>query len=307
MRGHVSAESLARYAEGLVRRGQAAQIRAHLAGCPQCAAEQARLTEVTALLQEIPAPSLPPAVAARLDAALTAESAHRAAQPAAAAQGNGVPQTGAAQPADGDQGRDRRPANRRRWRWLQAPVMVRGLAAAAAVVVLGGVGYGISQAVSSTSSSPSGSTTSSGSAREAKPGSGLAKPGAGTGHPQNAPAGSSSAASTVTRSGTKYQPGTLGQQAAAVLAEPPSTVRGKSPVSAGPLARGGHSEAALQVCAQAVAQGRAVKLVDQAFYQGRPALIIVVQGHPPTVYVTSLGCTLAHRDIRAQAPLAATR
>src|ERR1700759_2361893 len=168
MTGHVSAQSLARYAEGLLRRGQAGRIRAHLAGCPQCAAEQARLTEISTMLRDVPAAPLPPVVAARLDAALIAESARRAAQPAGAPQGNGAAQAagapgpagppgpaGAGRSGDGGRGRPRRPAGPAgRWRWLQAPAAVRGLAAAAAVGVLGGGGYGVAQAVSPPPSRP---------------------------------------------------------------------------------------------------------------------------------------------------------
>jgi Putative zinc-finger len=308
MRGHVSAESLARYAEGLLRRGRAARIRTHLADCPECAAEQARLTDVTVLLQEIPAAPLPPAVAARLDAALAAESARPAAQPTEAARGNGVPQpAGPARPGGGDPGRPRRPAGGGRWRWLQAPAVVRGLAAAGAVVVLGGVGYGIAQAVSSTSSSPSGATTSSGSAREAKPGTGVSAAGPNTapGMHQNSSAAESSATITVTRSGTNYQPGRLGEQAAAQVAKSP-TAQGHSPGSVGPLARRAQGGAAVQGCVRAIAGSRAVRLADEGSYQGHPALIIVVQGHPPTVYVTSPDCTSAHHGVRAQVPLPAT-
>jgi Putative zinc-finger len=306
MRGHVSAESLARYAEGLLRRGRAARIRTHLADCPECAAEQTRLTDVTVLLQEIPAAPLPPAVAARLDAALAAESARPAAQPTEAARGNGVPQpAGPARPGGGDPGRPRRPAGGGRWRWLQAPAVVRGLAAAGAVVVLGGVGYGIAQAVSSTSSSPSGASTSSGSAREAKPGFGAPAGGPNTGMHQNSSAAGSSAAITVMHSRTHYQPGTLGQQAAAVLAKS-RMAQAQPPGSGSPLARRAQGGAAVQGCVQAIAGSRAVRLVDEGSYQGHPALIIMVQGHPPTVYVTSPGCTSAHHGIRAQAPLAAT-
>jgi Putative zinc-finger len=305
MTGHVSAGSLARYAEGLLRRGRAARIRAHLAGCPECAAEQARLTEVTVLLREIPAAPLPPAVAARLDAALAAESARRAAQPTEAAQGNGVPQpAGPAQPGNGDPGRPWRPAGGGRWRWLQAPATVRGLAAAAAVVVLGGVGYGIAQAVSSTSSSPSGASTSSGPAPEAKPGFGAPAAGPNTGMHQNSSAAGSSAPSTVTHSRTNYQAGTLGQQAAAQLAKSP-LAQAQPPGSGSPLARGAQDGAAVQGCMQAIARGRPVRLVDEASYQGRPALIIVVQDHPWTVYVTSLGCTSTHHDVWVHAPLQA--
>ena len=311
MTGHVSAQSLARYAEGLLRRGRAARIRAHLATCPQCAAEQARLTEVAVVLRDVPAAPLPPAVAARLDAALIAESARRAAQPAGAPQGNGAAQpagapgpAGAGRSGDAGPGRDRRPAGPAgRWRWLQAPAAVRGLAAAAAVVVLGGVGYGIAQAVSPTSS---GLGTSSSSGREAKPALGV--PGAGTsgtyGLHQNSAVGGSAAGITVTRTGTHYRPGTLGQQAAAVLADHPPAAQGHSPGPAGPLARQGGG-AALQGCVQRIAAGRQVQLVDEGSYLGRRALIIVVQDHPSKVYVTSPGCTAAQPGVRAQAPLAA--
>jgi anti-sigma factor RsiW len=309
MTGHVSAESLARYAEGLLRGGRAARISAHLADCPECAAEQARLTEVTVLLREIPAAPLPPAVAARLDAALAAESGLRAAQPTGAAQGDGVPQpAGTAQPGGGgDPGRPRRPAGGGRWRWLQAPATVRGLAAAAAVVVLGGVGYGIAQAVSSASSSPSGASTSSGSAQKGKPGA--RAPVAGPNTPPGMHSGSSAEGSSatipMTNSGTHYQPGTLGQQAAAQLATS-ATAPSHPPVSAGPLARQAQSKAALRACALAIAHGGLVRLVDEGSYQGRAALVIVVQGHPPTVYVTSPACTPAHPGVLVKVPLPAT-
>ena len=78
MRGHVDAESLALCAEGLLSRRRSERVRSHVASCPECAAAQARLTEIPGLLASVPAPSLPPGIAARLDAALSAEAAHRA-------------------------------------------------------------------------------------------------------------------------------------------------------------------------------------------------------------------------------------
>ncbi len=90
MRGHVDAESLALYAEGQLSRGRTARVRAHLSGCPQCATTLAALAEVTIQLSHVPAAPIPSPVAARLDAALSAESAHRAAAPgvgAAASRG----------------------------------------------------------------------------------------------------------------------------------------------------------------------------------------------------------------------------
>ena len=75
MRGHVDAESLALYAEGQLSRRRTAQVRAHLPGCAECARAAAALAEVTTRLSQVPVPPMPSAVAARLDAALSAESA----------------------------------------------------------------------------------------------------------------------------------------------------------------------------------------------------------------------------------------
>ena len=60
MRGHVDAESLALYAEGLLSRRQSARIRSHLSSCPECAATQQQLAGVTALLGQVPAPRCRP-------------------------------------------------------------------------------------------------------------------------------------------------------------------------------------------------------------------------------------------------------
>ncbi len=78
MRGHVDAESLALCAEGLLSRRRSERLRSHVASCPECAAAQARLTEIPALLAQVPPPPLPPGIAARLDAALSAEALRRA-------------------------------------------------------------------------------------------------------------------------------------------------------------------------------------------------------------------------------------
>ena len=127
MRGHVDAESLALYAEGELSRGRAARVRAHLSGCPDCAATLAALAEVTTQLSHVPAPPMPSAVAARLDAALSAEAAHRAAAPAPAPAGAPSP----------------RPPRRNP---IWSPAAVRILAGTAVtLVVAGGVGYAVSQ------------------------------------------------------------------------------------------------------------------------------------------------------------------
>jgi Putative zinc-finger len=310
MRGHADAESLALYAEGLLSRARAVRIRAHLARCPRCAAEQARLTEVTALLSEVPAAPLPDSVAARLDAALRAESARGAAQPAAAEPGPtgpaAVPALPAAPAPPAAGGPGRRPGHRRAgrgWRWplLPAPLAARGLAAAAGLVVLAGAGYGLAQVTSSTSNSTSSASQASGGSAPHGGASGKApgmEPNSGQ---QNTPGGGRSIIGGRTyfaQSQTNYQAASLGSQAEAVLARHASAPM----IRPGPAPSG--IPPAVHACVNAVAGRRPVWMVDTARYQGRPALIIVVGGRPRgTVYVTSLRCPTEHPDIRDQAPL----
>jgi hypothetical protein len=315
MRGHVDAESLALYAEGLLSRRESARIRTHLSGCPECAAAQQQLTGVTALLGQVPAAPLPPAVAARLDLALTAEVARRAAEPSAAA----TTAAGAAWPADAapapappappatpagipagtagspaPSGHARRQARgrghqagtgrtgTRRW-GLRSPATLRLVSVAAAAVVLAAGGYGLSRLSSSPGSSSSASSAAAPSAQRLQAG-----------------------ALPVFSSGTRYHPHTLGQQASSALAEyhqgtpaqgaiqggpaqgapSASTPDGGGQAVTGPATRrGAHrlaplvspaEEATLQGCAAAVADGRTVELVDRASYAGRPAIIIVL-------------------------------
>lgn len=74
---HVSAEELADASAGLVDLARADQIAAHLAECPACRETDAGLRQVSRLLAAVPAPAMPAAVAARLDAVVQAESVRR--------------------------------------------------------------------------------------------------------------------------------------------------------------------------------------------------------------------------------------
>ena len=162
MRGHVDAESLALCAEGLLSRRRSERIRSHVASCPGCAAAQARLTEVPALLARVPPPPLPPGIAARLDAALSAEMARRAAPDHGAVPGQAAP----AQPA-GTAPRHR--TGRPRGPRLRMPVAARLLAAAGVLAVAGGVGYAVSQSSSSPSTSAGSAAVPSAAAGPASP------------------------------------------------------------------------------------------------------------------------------------------
>ena len=267
MRGHVDAESLALYAEGELSRGRTARVQAHLSGCPDCAATLAALAEVTTQLSHVPAPSMPSAVAARLDAALGAEPAHRANAPSPA------PTPPSRPPRRGP---------------LWSPGTLRILAAAgAALVVAGGIGYAVSQASGSSPSSASASAPS-GTVRSAAPvprhrtvqGAPFVSPGGSMEKPNTNSPGSPAYA----QSGTDYRRGTLAAQAKHQLAE--YTVPGIS--GPGRLAAA-QVPATVRRCARQSAHGRPLLLVDLARYQQRPAIVIVL-GKPDTAVAVSQSC-----------------
>ena len=235
MRGHVDAESLALCAEGLLSRRRSERLRSHVASCPECAAAQARLTEIPGLLASVPPPALPPGIAARLDAALSAEVARRAGPEPGTAPAHPAP----ARHPDPDPVPGRRPAGTRaggphgpRFR-----VPARVLAAAAGIlVVAGGVGYAVSQ-----SSSPLdllGIVGIRSGARDQRHGRAA---GSAPRRPVPPPATGQggSAGFTVSQSGTRYGKTTFAAQAAAVLSvplrgpEPPREEQWR-PVPAGP-------------------------------------------------------------------------
>ncbi len=95
---HVSSEQLADLVAGVLPDSDADAAAAHVAVCARCAAVQDRLVRLPSLLATGPAPTMPPDVADRLDAALAAESLRRssdapaesAAESAGAAEGGDV-------------------------------------------------------------------------------------------------------------------------------------------------------------------------------------------------------------------------
>jgi hypothetical protein len=305
MRGHVDAESLALCAEGLLGRRRSGRIRSHVARCPECATTQARLTEVPALLARVPPPPVPPGIAARLDAALSAETARRAAQEPGTAQQPGtapddtVPaQRPASMPIPG--AGTPRPGGPRGPR-LRIPVSARVLATAGVLVAAGGVGYAVAHSSPSSSPSPGSEAAPSrpsGNAAVRSPGSISSATGQGGGTVQF----------TVRRSGTTYRKDTFARQAAALLKARSAGLLHPGEAIGGQSRHAAHS--ALAECVEQVAgtpavEKREVELVDRAHYGGQPATIIVVaaSGRPGMVYVAGRRCSASERDILAQARL----
>ncbi|SDT43131.1 hypothetical protein SAMN04488543_4354 [Friedmanniella luteola] len=129
MADHPSIDDLADAAEGLLDPGRSRWVADHVPGCASCQRTVAALGQVSATLAAEPAPTMPPAVAARLAAAVAVESAHRAAVPVLA------PRTVRPQPRH-SLGRFLDHAPRPPWwrRWVPA----LGVVVAAGAVGLGG-------------------------------------------------------------------------------------------------------------------------------------------------------------------------
>ncbi len=165
MRGHADAETLAAFREELLSRRKAARMSAHLAACPRCAGLDAQLTEVTGLLTRSTAPPMPDALTARIEAAIAAEAVARAATTADGAVAAGTARAGGGAGAGagardgagaGARARDGAAGGpgQRSGRAARPPapgrarLALRVAAVTAAVVVVAGGGYGVSQLLS---------------------------------------------------------------------------------------------------------------------------------------------------------------
>jgi hypothetical protein len=327
VRGHADAATVAAFREELLSARKAAQVSAHLAACPRCAALEAQLAEVTTVLSRATAPPMPDALTARIQAALTAEAAARAtdAPPLAAAAGAGAAAPGAAghdgSPGTNGQDRTRRAARSRTgWRghgrsWLA----LRVAAGTAAVAVIAGAGYGVAQLLTA-SPAVNGAASRAASGGAAAPNIRVKGPvprmsaGGFNAAPGSASGTGSSAgtfATLVISSGTNYQPATLAAQASTVLARLVRSAH--SSARPGPTLAPRQNQASLfphlQSCLIHIASGQRPLLVDLAHYQGHPALVVVLpstNGGQPRALVLAPGCTSTTAHIIATATLPAS-
>lgn len=339
MSGHPSVELLARYAGGDLGGWRAGRVRAHLGGCPDCTAALANLSRVSEVLAAARPPAIPAAVASRLDAALAAAVAERAAgaagaspsaarehAPAASAEIPGRPDL---PERAGRRGRPSRPAGRGNWR--ASPLVLRGLAAAGAVVVIAGGGLVLSR-LSLPSSSSSSSTATSGSAMSSPSGpSDHAKVGAASAPRAAAPPQPSPAlepavlqlpysrsgvpsTTTVVVTAQNLDAATLAAGVRHTLAALPRGGTGNK--AGGTLAQnfdagtvGGFTATALQGCVSWVSAGAEVRLVELARYRGVPVAIIVSASSPSAstlqVIVVGTGCSAGNSDVIARSVIPA--
>lgn len=315
MTRHVSTEDLARLADGDLTGAADRQARSHLDECQDCRADLAALSRIPALLADVPAPPMPARLSARIDAAMAAESARRAADQApglVSVPGQpGIPSpSGAVPPADhsahGDSHRVRGRARRAR-RPVLTLAGTRILAAAAAIVIIGGGGYGLVRYLeegqaAGTSSASSTSGGLSGSSPDAGPRAPAIGPVYGP-LVQYRAAGRIAAVRPV-RSGTDYQPSRLTEQVTREMAQFPHGLGQLAP-NASPDAGqtfGDVSLSRLSGCISRVAAGRLVQLVDVAAFDGKPATVIVTgaPGQSRQAIVVGPGCSSRAGDVLAR-------
>ncbi len=261
---------------------------------------EARLSEVAAFLASVPAPAMPDAVEARISAALAAEAATRA-EPAAPADDS---RKLGPSPARARVRRDRSGGGPRR-RFRVRPGMAAGSLVVA--LVLAGLGYGLSHASFTTSSS----SAAAGSAAEPEAGTSRVA-GSGAEGPAAVPSaavpGAEHAATgapfVVTVSGTRYQQATLAEQVRAKLADYGAHPTLGTPVPAASASAASATvtpDSALRGCVLHLTNGAPPRLVDRATYRGEPAYVIASSSR---VWVVGLGCTAAEPELVASVPLA---
>jgi hypothetical protein len=168
---------------------------------------------------------------------------------------------------------------------VRPAVLVSSAAAAACLVVFGAVFLlGLVHFSSGSSSSSAASTSAPLSAQAAAPAA-SAYPGRAAGG--RAVGGPEKAAFSVTASGTRYEPATLGAQVRAQLAAKSLGRISPSPAGAHLLSPGSASYSTLAACVLRLTGLARPSLVDWATYQGKPVYVIAVRDHAWVVDCTA--------------------
>lgn len=278
MKGHLDADVLAEYRAWLITGRRRRAIAAHLSGCAECAALDARLAQVSALLAATPAPSMPDAVARRLDDALAAE-VHRpisAERPAVPAKHRGLPSWAGRSWA----GRSWAGAFRAR---VLAPV-------AAAAAVLAGGGYVLSQVGSTSALSGPASAGNADTGQAVSSGSGAsAGPASSAGRSRMSPDRNNQA---VPGSGVYAVTSDVNYTAAMLKTQVVAQLRAR------PALHATLAPAAVSACVLRITHNAIPVLTEKARYQDTPATVIVVsRDGSDQVWVAGPHCTATNSDI----------
>ena len=283
MRGqmtHPDPDVLAEFRAGLGTGRRRARIASHLAACERCTGLSDQLGEIPALLAAAPAPAMPDAVAQRLESVLAAQVAQR--DSSERTVGDPSHDRAHDRAHQGARHRARSPRPGRGWDFRL--VALRVLAPAAGVLVLAAGGYGLSRIGGSSTSSVAAGSEAASAASRAQAGAAAAPSSAATSRPEAAPLEPAARFGVVT-SATDYRRATLPQQLKRELqryARPAGSVQELAP---GPV-----KECVLRVTAGI--NPVSLVLVEEAYYQGQPANVIVAaRGDHDAAWVTTPTCS----------------
>jgi hypothetical protein len=275
---HLDSDVLAEFRAGLITGRRGARIAAHLAGCARCTALDDQLAGVSALLASVPAPGLPDHVAERLDTVLAAEVAGK----------NKIPER-AGHDVAGQSPAPGRPPGNRGFRLLA----LRVLAPAAAVVLLGAGVFGLTRLGLGSSSSSSASSAAEGSADQATSAAAQATSGAKSASGQvNMPAAAphsqrmSPASFVVVTSPANFSHAGFRQQVVGALtATPPASAEGPPSPQ-------------VRACVQKLAGRTSLIRVENAYYEGQPATLVVVRTKSGgKAWMAGKNCSATSRDV----------
>jgi len=281
---HPDPDVLAEFRAGLGTGRRRARIASHLAACERCTGLSDQLGEIPALLAAAPAPAMPDAVAQRLESVLAAQVAQRDSSERTV----GDPAHHRADDRAHDrahQGARHRARSPRPGRgWDFRLVALRVLAPAAGVLVLAAGGYGLSRIGGGSTSSVAAGSEAASAASRAQAGAAAAPSSAATSRPEAAPLEPAARFGVVT-SATDYRRANLPQQLKRELqryARPAGSVQELAP---GPV-----KECVLRVTAGI--SPVSLVLVEEAYYQGQPANVIVAaRGDHDAAWVTTPTCS----------------
>lgn len=309
MIGHFSADELASYRAGMLSESRSARIGVHLSTCTKCADVDSGLADVSTLLASLPVPPMPEQLTARLQVTIANEVSLRSAGVTRSALSGSEPDAGLDPAGAMIPGRPDLPerTRTRRTRRLSvktwtSPSLLRGLTAAAVLVVLVGGGVFLATERGPTTAKSAGSAPAP-KVRN-RPSAGIVGSAATT--PLRYKRDGQFAYANAVTSAADYTRASL---PAGVRDE----VRNSAQVtttSPGEAATSGSAPAAndrisgvridqLESCLSAVATGRLVLLVDVAHYLGNPATIIVLKpvNNVFDVIVVGQACGTSSQDV----------
>ncbi|HEY2313851.1 MAG TPA: hypothetical protein VGH96_09580 [Streptosporangiaceae bacterium] len=308
MSRHASAEELASLDLDGLKPRKAARIEAHVGGCVRCTQLSSEISAVPTTLASVPYPAMPASLSAQIDTALASESARRlASAPASEAGRRDLPE------------RSSRRARTQRAGWhlpRLSVVTTRIAAVASALVIVGVGGYEIASHVGSNTQR----TAASSSGSVAAPNALAGRMNFGPDIRYGAPA-STKSIRTMT-SDINFTSAGLGAQAlAAVQAAAvrgdlgaqatvgPAPNAGAKPAQGNPSGSSAQSDPQLASCVDGLVGNQTVLLVEQAKYDGSPAIIIVAAQTPnrgAEVWVVGPTCSASHPDVLHHLMLSST-